>query len=252
MVVVPRKRIDSLLVARGLVDSRERARVMVMSGAVSADGRTVIKPSTLVKDDAQVCLSEGPKFVGRGGLKLEGALDEFQVDVTSLVALDAGASTGGFTDCLLKRGAGKVYAVDVGYGQLDYGLRQDPRVVVMERVNARYPLDLPEVVDLATLDLSFISLEKVVPSAADAVKDGGQLIALVKPQFEAVRRQVSKGGLVKDPQVHAGVLGRFVCWAVDRSFRIEGIMPSPILGAEGNKEFFVLLRKPAHITWTGC
>jgi 23S rRNA (cytidine1920-2'-O)/16S rRNA (cytidine1409-2'-O)-methyltransferase len=159
--------------------------------------------------------------------------------------LDVGASTGGFTDCLLKRGASRVYAVDVGYGQLDYRLRQDPRVVVMERVNARYPLDLPESVDLATMDLSFISLEKVIPSVADAVKNEGRLIALVKPQFEAARRQVKKGGLVKDPQVHADVLGRFLCWAIDRSFRLGGVVASPILGADGNKEFFVYLKKPS-------
>lgn len=245
LIVVPRKRIDSLLVTRGIVESREKARVMVMSGAVFVDNAAVVKPSTLVKEDAQVHLLEGPQFVGRGGIKLERALDGFQIDVASLVVLDVGASTGGFTDCLLKRGAGRVYAVDVGYGQLDYRLRQDTRVVVMERINARYPLNLPERVDLATLDLSFISLEKVIPSVAEAVKDGGRLIALVKPQFEAERRKVKKGGLVKDPQVHAEVLGRFVCWAVDQSFRLGGIVPSPIPGAEGNREFFVYLRKPS-------
>lgn len=239
-----RQRIDTLLVARGLADSREKARVMVMEGAVVADNRTVIKPSTLVREDAEVHLLQSPRFVGRGGLKLEGALDEFQVDVTSLVVVDVGSSTGGFTDCLLKRGASKVYAVDVGYGQLDYRLRQDPRVVVMERVNARYPFTLPEPVDLATVDISFISLEKVVPTVADVVRGGGRLIVLVKPQFEAGRRHVSKGGLVKDPLVHAAVLGRFICWAVDRGFRLEGLVASPILGAEGNREFFVLLRKP--------
>jgi len=241
---VARQRIDTLLVARGLADNREKARVMVMGGAVIADDRTVVKPSTLVKGDAEVRLLESPPFVGRGGIKLEKALDEFRVDVSSLVVVDVGASTGGFTDCLLKRGASKVYAIDVGYGQLDYRLRQDPRVVVMERVNARYPLALPELVDLATLDLSFISLEKVVPAVADVVKSGGWLIALVKPQFEAVRWQVGKGGLIKDPRVHAEILGRFVCWAVDRNFGLEGLTPSPILGAEGNREFFVLLRKP--------
>ncbi len=241
---VSRQRIDTLLVTRGLADSREKARVMVMEGAVVADNRTVIKPSTLVSDDAEVHLLQRPPFVGRGGLKLEGALDEFQVDVTSLVVVDVGSSTGGFTDCLLKRGASKVYAVDVGYGQLDYRLRQDPRVVVMERVNARYPFTLPEPVDLATVDISFISVEKVVPTVADVVRGGGRLIVLVKPQFEAGRRQVSKGGLVKDPLIHAAVLGRFICWAVDRGFRLEGLVASPILGAEGNREFFVLLRKP--------
>ncbi|UCG84695.1 MAG: TlyA family RNA methyltransferase [Dehalococcoidia bacterium] len=244
LIVVPRKRIDSLLVTRGIAESREKARAMVMSGDVFVDDVVVVKPGTLVKEDAHLRLQEGPKFVSRGGIKLERALDEFNVDVTSLVVLDVGASTGGFTDCLLKRGASRVYAVDVGYGQLDYRLRQDSRVIVMERVNARYPLDLPESVDLATLDLSFISLEKVIPSVADAVKGGGRLIALVKPQFETERRQVKKGGLVKAPQIHADVLGRFISWAVNKGFRLGGIVPSPILGADGNKEFFVYLNKP--------
>ncbi|MGB3129346.1 MAG: TlyA family RNA methyltransferase [Dehalococcoidia bacterium] len=239
-----RKRIDTLLVTRGLVDSREKARVMVMEGAVAADDRTIVKPNTLVREDAEVRLLQSRPFVGRGGIKLAGALDEFRLDVSSLVVVDVGASTGGFTDCLLKRGASKVYAVDVGYGQLDYGLRQDPRVVVMERVNARYPFTLPEMADLATLDVSFISLEKVVPAVADVVRGGGRLIALVKPQFEAGRRQVGKGGLVKDPLIHAAVLGRFICWAVDRGFGLEGLVASPIFGADGNREFFVLLRKP--------
>ena len=239
-----RKRIDTLLVTRGLVDSREKARVMVMEGAVAADDRTIVKPNTLVREDAEVRLLQSRPFVGRGGIKLAGALDEFRLDVSSLVVVDVGASTGGFTDCLLKRGASKVYAVDVGYGQLDYGLRQDPRVVVMERVNARYPFTLSELVDLATLDVSFISLEKVVPAVADVVRGGGRLIALVKPQFEAGRRQVGKGGLVKDPLVHAAVLGRFICWAVDRGFGLEGLVASLIFGADGNREFFVLLRKP--------
>ena len=242
--VVARQRIDTLLVSRGLVESREKARVMVMGGAVVAGDRKIVKPSTLVADDADVRLLPPPLFVSRGGLKLDRALDDFGINVCSLVVVDVGASTGGFTDCLLKRGAAKVYAVDVGYGQLDYGLRQDPRVVVRERVNARYPLALGERVDLATLDVSFISLRKVVPTVADAVKDGGHLIALVKPQFEAERGQVGKGGVVKDARVHAEVLGKLVSWAVERGFGLEGLVPSPILGAEGNKEFFVLLRKP--------
>jgi len=214
--VVARQRIDSLLVSRGLVESTEKARAMVMGGAA------------LVPEDAEVRLVDSPPFVSRGGLKLDRALDEFGIDVSGMVVVDVGASTGGFTDCLLKRGASKVYAVDVGYGQLDYGLRQDARVVVMERVNARYPLRLPERVDLATLDLSFISLQKVVPAVADVVKDGGRLIALVKPQFEAARGQVGRGGVVREARV----------------FRLAGLTPSPILGAEGNREFFVSLQKP--------
>jgi len=243
MTIVARQRIDTLLVNRGLVESREKARVMVMEGAVIAGDRTIVKPNTLVSEDAEVRLLKSPPFVSRGGLKLEGALDQLQVDVASLVVADVGASTGGFTDCLLKRGVTRVYAIDVGYGQLDYALRQDPRVVVMDRVNARYPLVLPELVDLATLDVSFISLRKVVPAVADAVKSGGRLIALVKPQFEAVRKQVAKGGVVKDARVHAEVLGGFVVWAVDRGFRLGGLVPSLVPGAGGNREFFVLLFK---------
>lgn len=243
-VAVVRLRIDTLLVGRGLVESREKARVMVMEGSVVVDNRAVVKPSTLVDEDAEIRILQSPQFVSRGGLKLDYALDQFQIDVKGLVGVDVGASTGGFTDCLLKRGARKVYAVDVGYGQLDYRLRQDPRVVVMERVNARYAFKLPEPVDLATLDLSFISLEKVVPAVARLVKSREPLIALVKPQFEAGKEQVSKGGLVKDPLVHASVLGRFIIWAVNHSFRLGGLVASPILGAEGNKEFLVLLWTP--------
>lgn len=238
-----KRRIDILLVEKGLVESREKARVMVMEGAVVADNRTIVKPSTLVNVDADVQVLQAPAFVSRGGLKLDYALDQFQVDVKGLVAVDVGASTGGFTDCLLKRGASKVYAVDVGYGQLDYRLRKDPRVMVLERVNARYPFTLPEVVGLATVDVSFISLEKVVPAVAVLVKSGGYIITLVKPQFEAGKSQVGKGGLVKDPQVHAAVLGRFINWAVGHEFRLLGLVASPILGAEGNKEFLMLLQK---------
>jgi len=215
-----------------------------MEGSVVVDNRTVVKPSTLVDEDVEVKILQSPQFASRGGLKLDYALGQFQVDVNGLVAVDVGASTGGFTDCLLKHGARKVYAVDVGYGQLDYRLRQDPRVVVMERVNARYAFKLPEPVDLATVDVSFISLEKVVPTVAKLVKSRGPLIALVKPQFEAGKEQVSRGGLVKDPLIHASVLGRFICWAVDHGFRLGGLVASPILGAEGNREFLILLWKP--------
>ena len=239
-----RQRIDTVLVSRGMAESREKARVMVMEGTVIADKRTVIKPSALVREDVDLQLVAGPPYVGRGGLKLEGALEELQLDVSGRAVLDVGASTGGFTDCLLKHGVAKVYAVDVGYGQLDYRLRNDPRVVAMERVNARYAFRLPEMVDLATLDLSFISLQKVVPNVSGMVRDGGLLLALVKPQFEGERREVGRGGVVKDPLVHATVLGRFLCWAVDRGFKLEGVVASPLRGADGNREFFVLLRNP--------
>jgi len=209
---------------------------------VVVNGKAAIKPGTLVAEEVAITLLEPPPFVGRGGLKLDYALDKFQLDVSSKVVADIGASTGGFTDCLLKRGASRVYAIDVGYGQLDYRLRQDRRVVVMERVNARYPISLTEKVDLATMDLSFISVEKVIPSVAQLLKDSGYLLVLIKPQFEARRDEVGKGGIVKQPQVHARVLGRFIAWMIDHGFRLGGLVASPILGASGNREFFALLR----------
>ncbi len=237
-----KRRIDSLLVDRGLVESRAKAQALIMAGEVMVEGKAAIKPGTLVAEEVAITILEPPPFVGRGGIKLDYALDHFQLDVSSKVVADIGASTGGFTDCLLKRGASRVYAIDVGYGQLDYRLRQDPRVVVMERVNARYPIPLPEKVDLATMDLSFISVEKVIPSVAQLLNDNGYLLVLIKPQFEARRGEVGKGGIVKQPMVHTRVLGRFIAWMVDHGFRLGGLVASPILGASGNKEFFVLLR----------
>ena len=237
-----KRRIDSLLVERGLVESRTKAQALIMAGEVVVDGKAVTKSGTLVAEEAMITVVEPPPFVGRGGLKLDYALDQFQLDVSSKVVADVGASTGGFTDCLLKRGASRVYAIDVGYGQLDYRLRQDSRVVVMERVNARYPITLPETVDLATIDVSFISVEKVIPSVAQLVKEGGNLLVLIKPQFEARRKEVGKGGVVKQPGVHARVLGRFIARVIEHNFRLGGLIASPILGASGNREFFVLLK----------
>jgi 23S rRNA (cytidine1920-2'-O)/16S rRNA (cytidine1409-2'-O)-methyltransferase len=237
-----KQRIDSLLVDRGLVESRAKAQALIMAGEVSVEGKTIIKAGTMVAEEAAVTVIEPPPFVSRGGVKLDYALDRFQLDVSSKVAADIGASTGGFTDCLLQRGAGRVYAVDVGYGQLDYRLRRDERVVVLERVNARYPIDLPEKVDLATLDLAFISVEKVLPSVAKLLKDDGCLMVLLKPQFEALRSEVGKGGIVRQPVVHARVLGRFIAWMTGHGFRLGGLVASPILGAAGNMEFFLLLR----------
>ena len=239
---VAKRRIDSLLVERGLVESRAKAQALIMAGEVVVAGEPVIKPGTLVKEEAAITIIEPPPFVSRGGIKLDHALDQFQLDVSFKVVADIGASTGGFTDCLLKRGASRVYAIDVGYGQLDYRLRQEPRVVVMERVNARYPIPLSEKIDLATLDLSFISVEKVIPSVARLVKDSGYLLVLIKPQFEAKREEVGKGGVIKQPPVHARVLGRFITWVINHGFRLRGLVASPILGAAGNREFFVLLR----------
>jgi len=231
-----------LIVEKGMVENRAKAQALIMAGEVVVGGKPVIKPGSLVKEEAAITILEPPPFVSRGGVKLNYALDQFQIDVLSKVIADIGASTGGFTDCLLQRGASRVYAIDVGYGQLDYRLRQDLRVVVMERVNARYPIILPEKVDLATIDLSFISVEKVIPSVAKLLKNNGYLIVLFKPQFEARRDEVGKGGVIKQPIVHARVLGRFITWLTERGFRLGGLVTSPILGASGNKEFFVLLR----------
>jgi 23S rRNA (cytidine1920-2'-O)/16S rRNA (cytidine1409-2'-O)-methyltransferase len=237
-----KQRLDILLVDRELVESREKAHAIILAGEVLVNDTLVDKPATRVNDDSIIRLRQKPAYVSRGGLKLAHALDQFNVDVCSMVVLDIGASTGGFTDCLLQRGARTIYAVDVGYGQLDYRLRVDPRVVAMERVNARHPFNLPEQVDLITIDVSFISLEKVIPNITMMVKPGGILICLVKPQFEAGRGRVSKGGLVKDPRVHAQVLGRFIVWATEAGFKLGGLTASPISGATGNKEFLVLLR----------
>ncbi|MBI4266845.1 MAG: TlyA family RNA methyltransferase [Chloroflexi bacterium] len=236
-----RRRLDSLMVAKGLAESRAKAQALIMAGQVMVDGQTAVKAGTTVNETAAITILKPPPFVSRGGLKLEHALDRFQLDVSGWVIADIGASTGGFTDCLLKRGARRVYAVDVGYGQLDYRLRRDPRVVVMEGVNARYPVPLPEKVDLVTMDLAFISVEKVIPSVAGLLKAGGYLLVLIKPQFEAKRSEVGKGGVIKDPSRHAAVLGRFIAWAVEHRFRLKGLAASPIPGASGNREFFVLL-----------
>jgi len=230
------------MVEKRLVESRARAQALLMAGKVAVEEKTITKPGTLIREEAVITILEPPPFVGRGGIKLEYALDQFQLDVSGMVVADIGASTGGFTDCLLQRGAGRVYAVDVGYGQLDYRLRQDSRVVVMERTNARYPIPLPEKVDLATIDLSFISVKKVIPSVAKLLKDNGSMLVLIKPQFEARRGEVGKGGVIKEPELHATVLGRFIAWVVEHSFRLKGLVASPILGSSGNKEFFVLLK----------
>jgi len=236
-----KQRLDSLLVARELAENKKMAQALIMAGKVTVSGRVITKPGTPVDENAELELAEKLPYVSRGGIKLAHALDEFKLDVASLTAMDVGASTGGFTDCLLQHGARRVYAIDVGYGQLDYKLRQDPRVVVMERVNAHYPFSLPGKVNIATIDLSFISVTKVIPNAIGHLTQPGYIIILLKPQFEAKRKEVPKGGIIKDPQVHARVLGRFIVWATEHDLRLRGLVASPILGAEGNKEFLILL-----------
>ena len=238
---MPKQRLDNLLVTTGLADNKSKARAMIMAGEVTAAGKVISKPSSLVDQDASLEVAEKLPYVSRGGIKLAHALDEFKLDVTSLTAVDIGASTGGFTDCLLQRGARRVYALDVGYGQLDYKLRQDSRVVVMERMNAHYPFSLSEKVHMATVDVSFISVTRVIPNITGHLILPGYIMVLLKPQFEAERKEVGKGGIVKDPQIHARVLGRFIVWAVDHGLRLGGLVASPILGAEGNKEFLILL-----------
>ena len=248
----PSGRLDTLLVQRGLAESREKARAIIMAGSVVVDERPALKPGTLVATDAEIRVLAGPQYVSRGGEKLAHALDTFALDVRGLTVVDAGASTGGFTDCLLQRGAARVYAIDVGRGLLDWRLRQDPRVVVMEGVNVRYlkslpvrQTGLPEKGDLATIDVSFISLEKVIPPVVGLLRGGARIVALVKPQFQARREEVRKGGVVRDPQVHAAVLGRLIAWCVGRRLRLLGLTTSPLLGPAGNKEFFLLLGVPA-------
>lgn len=250
-----RIRADVLVVQRGLAETRERAQALIIGGGVHVPGGKVLKPGSLLSPDTALEARAGLPYVGRGGVKLAHALDAFSIAVDGQTALDVGASTGGFTDCLLQRGARRVFALDVGHGQMDYRLRRDPRVVVMEKVNARHPFSLVDEgssteeasagdakVDLAAVDVAFISLTKVLPQVALHVKLGSPLIALVKPQFEAERGEVGRGGVVKDPRVHARVLGRMVLWAVEEGFRLGGIVPSPILGDAGNREFFVLMR----------
>lgn len=235
-----RLRIDQLLVERGLAESRERAQALVIAGYVLLDGQKARKPGQAVKPDCRLELTERLPFVSRGGLKLQGALDHYAIDVAGKVCVDIGASTGGFTDCLLQRGAARVYAVDVGAGQLDWKLRNDPRVVVKERINARYltPAHIGEAADLVTCDVSFISITMILPAAVRLLKAAGEMILLVKPQFEAGRGQVGKGGIVKDPALHAAVCARVEEAVRGHGFR-TAMMDSPILGAEGNREFLL-------------
>jgi 23S rRNA (cytidine1920-2'-O)/16S rRNA (cytidine1409-2'-O)-methyltransferase len=237
MVNRPKQRIDVLMVERGLARSRAQAQRLIRSGSVRVAGQVADKPGTQVVTDAEITLQDHPRFVSRGGGKLEAALARFDLPVKGLVAADVGASTGGFTDCLLQRGAQRVYAIDVGYGQLDWRLRNDPRVVVMERTNARYLMDLPETVGLITADVSFISLALVLPAAVRWLEDKGHVVALIKPQFEAQRHDVGKGGVVRDPAVHDQVLKKVVEAAAKLNLALFGLMPSPVRGPAGNVEF---------------
>lgn len=240
-----KKRLDLLLVEKGMSPSREQAKARIMAGAVTVDGQVEDKPGTAIDEAADIRLAVESRFVSRGGLKLEHALDAFGLDVSGKVAVDVGASTGGFTDCLLQRGASRVYAVDVGYGQLDWKLRNDPRVVVMERVNVRYLESLPERPSIATIDASFISLKLVIPPTARLLAEHGQIVALIKPQFEAGRGRVGKGGVVRDPAVHEEVLRKFAEWCGENAYGLLRLDTSPIRGPAGNVEFLGLV-SPGH------
>ncbi len=240
-------RLDLLLVNRGFVESRQRAQALIMSGKVLVSGYRIDKPGKTVpvSSEIEITGTDNP-FVSRGGLKLAHALKCFEIDVSEKVCMDVGASTGGFTDCLLENGAARVYAVDVGYGQLDWRLRNDPRVVVMERTNIRHmePGTLPEPVEFATVDVSFISLRIVVPSVIKHLSPRGELVVLIKPQFEVGKGEVGKGGIVKDPLLHQRVIQQLSdCFRKDMNLKVAVIIPSPIKGAKGNQEFLAHLKR---------
>lgn len=240
-----KQRLDTLLVERGLAESREKARALVMAGSVLVDDTPASKPGQAVAEGSQLRVKDRPPYVSRGGLKLEAALEAFAVDPAGWLAVDVGASTGGFTDCLLQRGATHVYAIDVGYGQLAWSLRQDARVTLLERTNVRLVRGLPGdvQVDLAVVDVSFIGLELVLPAVGRFLRPDSPAIVLVKPQFEAGKGHVGKGGVVRDPAVHRAVLERVLGWATRHGWAVEGLIRSPVLGPKGNVEFLALLRR---------
>jgi 23S rRNA (cytidine1920-2'-O)/16S rRNA (cytidine1409-2'-O)-methyltransferase len=238
-------RLDKLLVDREMVESREQAQRLILAGQVEVEGKVVTKAGTRVAASASLrLLAPAEKYVSRGGLKLEAALARTGIDVRGKIALDIGASTGGFTDCLLQHGARKVYAVDVGYGQLHWRLRQDERVVSLERINARYLTReiVPDPPDVVTIDVSFISLEKILPAVSALVRPGAHILCLVKPQFEAGRRDVPRGGVVRDARVHRRVLQRLIKFCQKSNLAVLDVFPSPLLGSSGNREFFLSLR----------
>lgn len=240
-------RLDLLLLRKGLVTSRNQAQALISTGKVQVEGKIIDKAGYKFSADAQIELSKSlHPYVSRGGIKLAHALDHFAMDVHGLVCMDVGASTGGFTDCLLQKGAAKVYAVDVGYGQLDWRLRKDKRVVPIERTNIRYlPLDaLDSQIYLTTIDTSFISLRLVIPSVLTFMHRDSRIIALVKPQFEVGKGKVGKGGIIKDPKLHHEVLDGLNIFCNKLKLTVMGVTPSPILGAKGNKEFLMLIEYP--------
>ncbi|MFL6597014.1 MAG: TlyA family RNA methyltransferase [Chthoniobacterales bacterium] len=243
---MPKKsRLDQLLVGRGLFPSREQARRAILAGEISVASRLADKPSELLDEQTAIAVKPTRKYVGRGALKLESALDYFDIDLEGKTALDIGASTGGFTDCMLQRGIEKVYAVDVGYGQLDWKLRNNPRVSVLEKVNARFLTrdHVQEVVDVCVIDVSFISLTLILPNALALLKRDGVILALIKPQFELQRSEVGKGGIVRDPRLHQKAQDKIVAFVNDLGHVVADIAPAALKGADGNQEFFACIQK---------
>ena len=241
---MPKIRLDVLLVERGLAESRAKAHALVMAGQVRVADQVVLKPATAVQADSKLTVDKGPRFVSRGGEKLDAALETFAIDVKGFVCADVGSSTGGFTDCMLQRGAEKVYAIDVGKGILHWKLRNDKRVVVMEETNARYVESLPEQIDFVTIDASFISLKVLLPTVKKWINNETNLLCLIKPQFEAGKKDVARGdGVIRDPEIHKSVLLDVLNFVQHEGFTIHGLIKSPLLGPKGNAEFLVWLKQ---------
>jgi 23S rRNA (cytidine1920-2'-O)/16S rRNA (cytidine1409-2'-O)-methyltransferase len=238
-------RLDIALVDRGFFQSREQAQRAIMAGEVRVGDAVIDKASAKIAPNAAIVIESSPAYVGRGGLKLEGALRDFAIAVAGITALDIGASTGGFTDCLLQQGAKKVYAIDVGHGQLAWKIRNDPRVVVQEKLNARYlsRADIPELVDLCVIDVSFISLTLILPNAFESVTANGMILALIKPQFELEASDVGRGGIVREPALHAKAQEKIRHFVLNAGYEVLGVVPSAITGTDGNQEFFICVRK---------
>ncbi len=237
-----KQRIDILVFERGLATSREKARAMIMAGEILVNGHPIPKPGASVDENVEIVVKNKPRFVSRGGEKLSWALEIFKLDVSRRICADVGASTGGFTDCLLQHGAARVYAIDVGYGQIDYTLRQDNRVIVIERTNARYLDQLDEAVNLVTVDASFISLKILLPTIKKWLLPSSDLVLLIKPQFEAGRDEIGRGGVVRDPKIHKLVIKEILSFARQSGFEICGLTTSPIKGPAGNVEFLTWIR----------
>lgn len=241
-----KERIDKLLVEKGMVESRERAKALIMEGNILVNRMPVTKSGTMVDTSAAVELKDnGNPYVSRGGLKLKAAIEHFHIKLKGIIAMDVGSSTGGFTDCMLKEGAGKVYCIDVGYGQLAWQLRNDPRIVLLERTNIRHleKDKIPEIIGLATIDASFISLQKVIPKVLEFLQPGGEVLALVKPQFEVGKGEVGKGGIVREDAKRMGAVNSVKAFAEETGLSIIGLFQSPVKGQKGNIEYFIYMRR---------